>query len=76
MDGLLVLAAGPDLYRQVDARQYARQVESEAGFWVRRAELMSTHPNLTKRVKAIISAGANVPAYTPAIGMPTAARTA
>ena len=65
VDGLLMLAAGPQLYRRVDARQFARQVESEAGFWVRRAELMSSHPTLPKRVTALISAGANVPSYTP-----------
>jgi Zn-dependent protease with chaperone function len=65
VDGLLVLAAGPALYREVDAREYARQVETETGFWVKRAELMSTHPNLPKRVAALVKAGARVPEYSP-----------
>jgi Zn-dependent protease with chaperone function len=65
VDGLLTLAAGPELYRRVDAREFAEQVKTEAGFWVRRAELMSTHPTLPKRVAAVIEAGAKVPAYSP-----------
>jgi Zn-dependent protease with chaperone function len=65
IDGLLVLAAGATLYRNVDAREYARQVETETGFWVRRAELMSTHPHLPRRVAALVAAGATVPSYTP-----------
>jgi Zn-dependent protease with chaperone function len=65
VDGLLTLAAGPALYRRVDAREFAEQVMTEGGFWVRRVELMSTHPTLPKRVAAMIAAGANVPAYTP-----------
>ena len=65
VDGLLMLAAGTQLYRRVDARQYARQVESEGGFWVRRAELMASHPTLPKRVAALIAVGAKVPSYSP-----------
>ena len=68
VDGLLLLAAGPQLYRKVNAQEYARQVETEKGFWVRRAELMSSHPTLPKRVAALIAAGANVPAYSPVAG--------
>jgi Zn-dependent protease with chaperone function len=65
VEGLLTLAAGPALYRRVDAREFADQVQTETGFWVRRAELMSAHPTLPKRVAAMIAAGAQVPAYTP-----------
>lgn len=65
VEGLLTLAAGPELYRRVDAREFADQVHTEGGFWVRRAELVSTHPTLPKRVAAVIAAGAQVPAYTP-----------
>lgn len=65
VDGLLALAAGPDLYRRVDARQFARQVQTDGGFWVRRAELLSAHPTLPKRVAAIIAGGATVPSYSP-----------
>ena len=65
VDGLLALAAGPELYRRVDARDFAEQVQTEGGFWVRRAELLASHPTLPKRVAAVIAAGANVPAYSP-----------
>ena len=59
--GLVALAAGPALYRRVNVAEYAKQVETEKGFWVRRAELMSTHPHLTKRVAALIAAGIPMP---------------
>ena len=68
VDGLLALAAGPELYRRVDARQFAEQVRTEGGFWVRRAELLSTHPILPKRVAAMIAAG--VPVQSPAATAP------
>jgi Zn-dependent protease with chaperone function len=53
VDGLLVLAAGRDLYTQVSSAEYGRQCETEHGFFVRFAEILSTHPNLTKRVAAL-----------------------
>ena len=65
MDGLLALAAGPELYRRVDPREFADQVQTEGGFWVRRAELLAAHPTLPKRVAAVIAGGAKVPAYSP-----------
>jgi Zn-dependent protease with chaperone function len=65
VEGLLALAAGPALYRRMDAREFADQVHTDGGFWVRRAELISMHPTLPKRVAAMIAAGAQVPAYSP-----------
>ena len=65
VDGLLALAAGPALYRHVDAAVFAEQARTEDGFWSRRAEWMSTHPHLTKRVGAVLAALPRVPAYTP-----------
>jgi Zn-dependent protease with chaperone function len=59
--GLVALAAGPHLYRRVNLAEYAKQVETEKGFWVRRVELMSTHPHLPKRVAALIAAGVPLP---------------
>ena len=53
VDGLLVLAAGRDLYTRVDSAEYSRQRETETGFFVQLAEILSTHPNLTKRVAAL-----------------------
>jgi Zn-dependent protease with chaperone function len=62
ISGLLVLAAGKQLHAHVDVREYAAQAESERGFWVRRAELMSSHPLLPKRVAALVAAGIAIPA--------------
>lgn len=74
VDGLLVLAAGRELYRTVDAREYARQVQTQKGFFVNRAELMASHPHLPKRVAAVLRMGVPVPAYSPML--PTAQRQA
>ena len=65
VDGLLALAAGPMLYREVDADFFADQARTESGFWTRRAEVMSSHPHLTKRVAAVLSSGLPAPAYSP-----------
>ena len=62
ISGLLVLAAGKQLHAHVDVREYAAQAVSERGFWVRRAELMSSHPLLPKRVAALVAAGIAIPA--------------
>jgi Zn-dependent protease with chaperone function len=51
--GVLVLAAGTRLYRSVSPEAFSEQVETERGFWVRTAELLSSHPNLPKRVAAL-----------------------
>lgn len=53
IDGLLVLAAGRDLYKQVNSTEFMEQRETERGFFVRFAEMLSTHPNLPKRVAAL-----------------------
>ena len=60
--GLLALAAGKQLHAHVDVKEYAGQAESDNGFWIRRAELMSSHPLLPKRVAALIKAGVAIPA--------------
>jgi Zn-dependent protease with chaperone function len=60
--GLLALAAGKQLHAHVDVREYAAQAESDQGFWIRRAELISSHPLLPKRVAALIKAGVTIPA--------------
>jgi Zn-dependent protease with chaperone function len=62
ISGLLVLAAGKQLHPHVDVKEYAAQAVSEQGFWVRRAELMSSHPLLPKRVAALLKAGIAIPA--------------
>ncbi|HYF39757.1 MAG TPA: M48 family metallopeptidase [Gemmatimonadales bacterium] len=60
--GLLTLAAGKQLHAHVDVKEYAAQAQSDQGFWIRRAELMSSHPLLPKRVAALLEAGVAVPA--------------
>ena len=59
--GLLALAAGKRLHGLVDVREFAAQAVSDHGFWVRRAELVSSHPLLTKRVAALLNAGIIIP---------------
>ena len=70
VDGLLVLAAGRELYRNVDAREYAKQVETQKSYWVNRAEMMASHPHLPKRVAAVLKRGVPVPAKAPAVSAP------
>ena len=55
--GLLVLAAGKRLYRQVGSVDFSNQADTEGGFWVSFAEILSTHPNLPKRVRAVVGLG-------------------
>jgi Zn-dependent protease with chaperone function len=69
VDGLLVLAAGRDLYTQVNSAEYSNQRETETGFFVAFSEILSTHPNLPKRVAALDTGrpGPAVPSL-PAVG--------
>ncbi len=68
IDGLLVLAAGGWLHVHVSAQEFARQAESDGGFWVRLAEIVSSHPRSPKRVAALLALGVASPAAEP-IGM-------
>lgn len=51
-DGLLVLAAGTGLYRQINVQEFIRQTE-EHGFWESYSEVTSSHPHLPNRIKAL-----------------------
>lgn len=62
ISGLLALAAGKQLHTHVDVREFAAQAETDKGFWVRRAEIISSHPRLPKRVAALLKAGVAIPA--------------
>ena len=75
ISGLLALAAGKQLHPHVDVREFAAQAEKDQSFWIRRAELMSSHPLLTKRVAALLKAGVAIPARSqvPMAGSPMAA---
>ncbi|HUK20381.1 MAG TPA: M48 family metallopeptidase [Gemmatimonadales bacterium] len=67
INGLLLLAAGSWLYSQVDAREFAAQAEGDSGYWVRRAERVSTHPRLPKRVAALLALGVSNPKTQPQV---------
>jgi len=62
ISGLLTLAAGKQLHAHVDVREFAAQAETDTSFWIRRAEIISSHPNLPKRVAALLKAGVAIPA--------------
>lgn len=49
--GLVALATGSKIYRKVSLQALYRQVEEEHGFWTWFHEILSTHPNLVKRIK-------------------------
>lgn len=51
--GLALLAAGKRLYVRLDTRSYAEQSHRLGGFWTWAAELLSTHPHLSRRVRSI-----------------------
>ena len=75
ISGLLALAAGKQLHPHVDVREFAGQAQRDQSFWIRRAELVSSHPLLTKRVAALVKAGVTIPAraHLPMAGNPAAA---
>lgn len=51
--GLALLAAGKLLYGRLNARTYAEQSQRLGGFWTWAAELLSTHPHLSRRIRSI-----------------------
>jgi hypothetical protein len=53
MGGLLVLAAGRRLYRDVSAEAFGDQAQAERGFWVGTAGSLSSQPRLPKRVATL-----------------------
>ncbi|MFF5995652.1 M48 family metallopeptidase [Lysinibacillus sp. KU-BSD001] len=52
-NALVMLAIGPQLYKQVDQVTFMKQIETESGMFSWIDEILSTHPNLPKRVHAI-----------------------
>jgi len=49
--GLLILASGRTIYKKVNVSEYLLQAQSGEGFWKWFAEKVSSHPNLSKRLK-------------------------
>jgi Zn-dependent protease with chaperone function len=72
VDGLLVLAAGRDLYHQVNTNEFSRQRETETGFFVSFAEKIASHPHLTKRVAALSAIAERQPKLATPIPAPVA----
>jgi len=53
VNGLLVLAAGKYLHNKVNIEEYMKSADRESGFWKWFAEMVSSHPNLPKRIAEI-----------------------
>ncbi len=51
--GLIVLAAGGRLAREVNREEFQQQGGEISGFWMSFANLLASHPPLTKRVAAL-----------------------
>jgi Zn-dependent protease with chaperone function len=51
--GLIVLSAGEHLYKAVNYEEYLEKARSPEGFWVWTTNLLSTHPALIRRVRAV-----------------------
>ena len=49
-NALVILAIGPQLYRQVDHSVFMQQIATESGIFSWIDEIMSTHPNLPRRM--------------------------
>lgn len=52
--GILVLAAGKNLFNHVNVKDFIDYSYQDLGFWRWFAEIVSSHPNLKKRLKKII----------------------
>ncbi|MEI7475589.1 MAG: M48 family metallopeptidase [bacterium] len=53
VEGLLVLAAGKELYSKVNIKEFILSAQSESGFWSWVAEIYASHPHLYKRLKEV-----------------------
>jgi Zn-dependent protease with chaperone function len=51
--GLIVLSAGEHLYKNVNFEEYLETARTSEGFWIWTTNLLSTHPALVRRVKAV-----------------------
>ncbi|MFC0559378.1 M48 family metallopeptidase [Halalkalibacter alkalisediminis] len=62
--GLLVLAAGRNMYKNVNIEAYLQQYNENKGFFAILTELLSTHPPIPKRIEAIQTFMLEKPAVT------------
>jgi len=51
--GLIVLSAGEHLYKDVNYEEYLEMARTPEGFWIWSTNLLSTHPALIRRVRAV-----------------------
>lgn len=57
IQGLVLLAAGKNLYKKVNLEELENQKERETGFFMWLGEIHSTHPYLTHRISKLKSSG-------------------
>lgn len=69
--GILLLSAGKNLYKNVNAASFAAQAREETGFWIWFAEILATHPHLPRRLQAMKNFSQSA-AGTVTPGVPTA----
>src|SRR5829696_5620240 len=68
-EGLLLLAAGRYVYKQVDLEQLLEQAQRFRGFWPVVAQLPQSHPFTVRRLKVLYDGGFfEAPAENPATG--------
>ena len=51
--GLIVLSAGEHLYKDVNYEEYLQTSRTPEGFWIWSTNLLSTHPVLVRRIRAV-----------------------
>jgi Zn-dependent protease with chaperone function len=56
-EGLVLLAAGRYVYKQVDVEQLLEQAQQFRGFWPTLAQLPQSHPFTVRRIKVLHDAG-------------------
>src|SRR5215218_10411356 len=72
-EGLVLLAAGRYVYKEVDVDELLEQAKAFRGFWPAVAQLPPSHPFTLRRLKALYDAGFfGAPAHDPANGVVTA----
>ena len=72
-EGLVLLAAGRYVYKEVDVDELLEQAQQFRGFWPVAAQLPQSHPFTVRRLKALHDAGFfEAPAHDPAGGVVTA----
>ena len=68
-EGLVLLAAGRYVYKEVDIDELLKQAKAFRGFWPTVAQLPQSHPFTVRRLKALHDAGFfEAPAHDPASG--------